>query len=102
VLKNFLLDWKSQPWHFDAEGSEKDRNPVVFDFTNETTGELEEWSKSSVLPYVNETDGIEMSSVHAHYDPSGGVHYLLGHMDGEPFRLPADGSQVEIKIEYVI
>jgi len=101
MLKNFLLSWKTQSWHFDVHPSDRDRLPIVYDFTSDVSGDLEPWASQSVVPFVNETDGVEAPTVHALYDPSGGVHYLLGHAyDSEPFRLPADGTQIEIKIDY--
>jgi hypothetical protein len=71
MLKNFLLSWKPESWNFDPDPDSRGR--YVFDFTEDTTGELQNWSMNSVLPFVNETDGRETATVHAKYDPSGSV-----------------------------
>jgi hypothetical protein len=103
-LKNFLLGCKSLSWQFDMERDTAtdgyDKRSFVFDFTEDTTGELQEWSRNSVLPFVNETNAKEKPTVHAYYDPGGSVHYLMGRHD-TAFLIPTDGSRVEIKIEYV-
>jgi hypothetical protein len=54
------------------------------------------------MVYANETDGHEVPSLWASHDPEGAVHYFLGHPfpDQGSLRLRADGSPVELKIDY--
>ena len=98
LLKNFVHSWECESWLYDAKMSSFD----VFDITDDQTGSLHEIARRNILVYANETDGHETPSIWATHDPEGAVHYNLGHSseDHEPFRLRANGTPVELKIDY--
>jgi hypothetical protein len=72
---------------------------IVFDPTDDKTGSLNDAAVKNPLVRVNETDGMEVPSVMADFDPCGGVQFFLGHGEeafGE-LRIPAD-EPLELKV----
>ena len=78
VLKNYIFNFEPERWSFSHL---KGDDSKAFDITDEETGTLHIPAKNNILPYVNETDGIETPSVRAEHSPEGSVHYVLGHSD---------------------
>lgn len=99
LFKNFIYQGECEVWSFDAVGCEAGR--LVFDITDDNTGELHNTARHNLVAYVNETNGKEIPSVKADHDPEGAVHYLLGHSEVSqgPLVIPM-GTWVEIKIDY--
>lgn len=98
IVKNFVHNWKSENWSFDASS---DKN-VIFDITEDHNGELNELAEKNVVVYTNETNGNEIASVLAKEDPEGAVHYYLGHSElGQGcLSIPSNGEEVELKLDY--
>jgi hypothetical protein len=98
IVKNFIHNWKSERWSF---GSNAD-DGLVFDITDDGTGELSDLAENNILVYVNETNGTEVPTVFAREDPEGAVHYYLGHSTSGNGRLliPNDGNELELKVDY--
>jgi hypothetical protein len=72
---------------------------LVFDITDDCTGELSDKARLSVLTYVNEISGAsEDSSVNCKVgvDPTGAIHFLVGNPDG----LSLDSREKELKTDY--
>jgi hypothetical protein len=101
LIKNFVHSLKCEERTFEL-GEGKDTDDFIFDITCDRTGDLHELAKRHITAYVNETNGVDVPTVHARHDPEGAVHYLLGHDEtpSGPFRLACDGSEIEIFIDY--
>jgi hypothetical protein len=104
LLKNFIHNWEPEGWCFDQAARHEVKHSHLFDITDNWTGDLHSLASQSVMVYVNETDGKPNSvpTVHASHDPAGAVHYLLGHGEKKhgKFRIPLNGEEIELKIDY--
>jgi hypothetical protein len=96
-VKNFVHHYKPEEWYFDARDTH-----YHLDITDDLTGDLHAGAMSHIPAYVNESNDDEKISILAQHDPEGSVHYLLGHSNQEQgtFHLPADGSEVELFVNY--
>jgi hypothetical protein len=98
LLKNFVHGGSCEEFFFDTLTGDEH----VLDITDDASGQLHTLAARHIPAYVNETDGHMTPTVFAGHDPEGAVHYLLGHHrenDG-PFKMPADGTEREIFIDY--
>jgi hypothetical protein len=104
LFKNFIHSWEPEGWTFDQAAHHKGKASNVFDITDDWSADLHSLARDNVTVYVNETDGKPTSipTVCAEHDPEGAVHYLLGHQEKEhgKFRLPLNGKEIELKIDY--
>jgi hypothetical protein len=104
LFKNFIHSWEPEGWTFDQAAHHKGKASNVFDITDDWSADLHSLARENVMVYVNETDGKPSSipTVWAEHDPAGAVHYLLGHQEKEhgTFRLPLNGEEIELKIDY--
>jgi hypothetical protein len=104
LLKNFIHNWEPEGWCFDQATRHEVKGSHVFDVTDNWTGDLHSLASQNVMVYVNETDGKTNSvpTVYAAHDPAGAVHYLMGHGEKKhgPFRIPLNGEEIELKIDY--
>lgn len=110
ALKNFIHKWYCEGYSFNrtlggsnySTGQEDDEGSL--DITDDWTGRVHEIARCSVMPYVNETNGLhnELATVRAELDPTGAVHYMMGYGEEShgTFCLPIDGTEVELKIDY--
>ena len=96
LVKNFIMGLKCEEWTFDAGPTQVS---YQFDITDDWTGELHDLAAQHIPAYVNESNMESLPSVHAEHDPEGVVHYLLGGRTNDLI-LPADGSKVELFINY--
>jgi hypothetical protein len=98
IVKEFVHNWKAEAWSFGSNG----KDDLVFDITDDDTGNLSKLAESNILVFTNETDGNETPSVFAKEDPEGAMHYYLGHSYLGQGRLviPNDGTEVELKVDY--
>ncbi len=98
IVKNFIHSWKSEKWSFASNGDES----LVFDITDDATGDLNNLAENNILVFTNETNGKEVPNVYTREDPEGAVHYYLGHSACGNGRLliPTDGSELELKVDY--
>ena len=99
IVKNFVHNWKSENWSFEAKGH---NGGLIVDITDDDTGNLSKVAENNILVYTNETNGIEIPTVFAKEDPEGAVHYYLGHSHSEQgcLSIPTDGTELELKIDY--
>jgi hypothetical protein len=98
VLKDFVTGGKCAVYSWECS-----RRAGVFDITNDRTGKLLEEARGSVLTYVNEIShpAREAPSMEVQHDPSGAIHYLLGHMDPHRDDLVLEyGKEVELMVDY--
>lgn len=103
LVKNIIHEFSCECYNFDESLHEKEGcSENVFDICDDISGGIHELGRRSVLPYVNEPLPGEAETVHAADDPSGAVHYMLGYYDSDhgEFRLPTDGKEVEIYVNY--
>ena len=99
AAKNLLFHSTSECWGFDPAPNERLLRGM-FDISDNVTGDVHPVAARSLFVYANETDGKEEEpSIYVQYDPSGAVHYLLGHSneDSGAFKLPL-GQEVELKV----
>ncbi|GKY97887.1 hypothetical protein MPSEU_000746700 [Mayamaea pseudoterrestris] len=94
--KNSIHNFKADTYAFGV--LDEDGSDFIDIGDNVRTGQLKETARCNILPFVNETDGIEIPCVIARRDPAGQMHYLLGHFRQE-FVLKVD-KPIEIKIDY--
>ncbi|GKY97888.1 hypothetical protein MPSEU_000746800 [Mayamaea pseudoterrestris] len=95
-LKDFIHKGKPGRYAFDVPAIGKQRR--VLDVSDDLTGDLNEAARRNILPYVNETDGIEIECIMALTDPANQIHYHLGHQFVE-FKIEP-GKQYEVKNDY--
>jgi hypothetical protein len=102
LLKNFIHNWEPEGWCFDQAARHEVKASHVFDITDNWTGDLHSLASQNVMVYVNETDGKSVPTVYAAHDPAGAVHYLMGHGEKKhgKFRIPLNGEEIELKIDY--
>jgi hypothetical protein len=101
LLKNFVHMWEAEGWSFDV--AHFDKQGGCFDITDDWTGELNSLARQNFVVYANETDGKnEVQTLVPNHDPEGNIHYFLGHAyeDDGAFQIPANGEEVELKIDY--
>jgi hypothetical protein len=98
IVKRFIHNKKSEKWSFEAFGDPR----LVFDITDDDTGNLSKLAEKNILVFTNETNGKDIPAVFAKNDPEGAMHYYLGHNDcGQgPLLIPTDGTEMELKIDY--
>ncbi len=98
IVKEFVHNWKAEAWSFGSNGKDN----LVFDITDDDTGNLSKMAESNILVFTNETDGNETPSVFAKEDPEGAMHYYLGHsyLGQGCLVIPNDGTEVELKVDY--
>ncbi len=98
IVKDFVHNMKTEKWSFEAFGDSR----LVFDITDDETGDLSKVAANNILVFSNETNGKETPTLFAKTDPEGAMHYYLGHSDCGQGRLliPADGSEIELKVDY--
>lgn len=104
LLKNFIHKFEPEGWAFNQAARHEGKASNVFDITDDWTGDLHSLASQNVMVYVNETDGKNSSipTVWAAHDPAGAVHYLMGHGEKKHgnFRIPLNGDEIELKIDY--
>jgi len=91
-IKNFIQSCKCEEWsHVQQDSGD------ILDITD-FTGDLHEFAKGTIFPYVKERNDGDCINVHREYDAEGSVHYLLGHASESqgPLIVPCDGSEVEV------
>jgi hypothetical protein len=95
-VKSFVHDFVPESYCFDAHYDSKD---VFIDITDDQTGQLHDLAKAGLMCRVNEVDEMDIPSVCADKDPSGAIHYYLGHdRDGcGDLKVPV-GSPFELKV----
>ncbi|KAI2500919.1 hypothetical protein MHU86_13526 [Fragilaria crotonensis] len=96
LVKNFIMGLKCEEWTFDAGQTPASHQ---LDITDDWTGELHEIAARRILPYMNECKVKDNPSVYAAHDPEGVLHYMLDARVSD-LTLPADGSMVELFINY--
>ena len=98
IVKNFVHEWKSENWSFDAKCSDG----LLLDITDDDTGDLSKVAEDNIVVFTNETDGNENATVVAKDDPEGAVHYYLGYSESGQGRLsiPTDGTELKLKVDY--
>jgi hypothetical protein len=96
-VKNFVHYYKPEKWYFDASDTR-----YHLDITDDVTGDLHAGAMSHIPTYVNESIDEGKVNIQAEHDPEGSVHYLLGHGNQAQgrFRVPTDGSEVELYVNY--
>jgi hypothetical protein len=103
-MKNFIHSWEPEGWCFDMATHHEVKASHVIDITDNWTGDLHSLASQNVMVYVNETDGKPNSipTIWASHDPAGAVHYLMGHGEKKhgKFRIPLNGEEIELKIDY--
>jgi hypothetical protein len=95
-VKSFIHDFAPESYCFDAHYDNKD---IFVDITDDHSGQLHDLAKASLMCRVNEIDEMEIPSVCADRDPSGAIHYYLGHdRDGcGDLKIPVD-TPFELKV----
>ena len=96
-VKNFIHSFDCEEFLFGPRES-----GFQLDITDDVSGKLHEDARKHIPAFVNETADDDKLCVLAEHDAEGSVHYLLGHArtsQGE-YTAPADGSQVELFINY--
>ena len=96
LVKNFIMGLKCEEWTFDAGQTPASHQ---FDITDDWTGELHEIAARRIPAYMNECKMEDNPSVCAAHDPEGVLHYMLDARVSD-LTLPADGSMVELFINY--
>lgn len=101
VLKNFIHEWECESYSFGAAQFRETarQSEDVLDITCDFTDDLHEDARNCIMPFVNETDGVEPPTIHAEHDPSGAVHHTLGNSE-ESLRLPMYPKEIEVKVDY--
>jgi len=99
LLKSLIHKGKCEEWSFSAQ---HEKGKMEIDITDDITGELHNLASANVICYANETDGQEFPTLRACHDPERSVHYLMGYSEkGQGrFRLPANGEELELKVDY--
>lgn len=97
TVKNFVHSNKCEEFSFGPKDT-----GFQLDITDDTTGELHDIAKARIHPYVNERKDEDGICIWAEHDVEGAVHLLLGHAkeSQKKFVVPADGSQVEVFMNY--
>eukprot|EP00980_Cylindrotheca_fusiformis_P000677 scaffold167_cov110-Cylindrotheca_fusiformis.AAC.5 len=102
-VKSYIHSYSPEGWSFDADSDDD----MIYDVTDDYSGNVSEQAKSRVLCYVNECNGDANPTVQTEFDPAGAVHFLLGVVDEQEtkFSIPTtttgdDGSGVEIFAHY--
>jgi hypothetical protein len=76
LLKEFIHTGSVKAWSFERASHESG----YIDLTDDWSGEVHEKAKNNLVALANETNGKnEIPSMFASHDPSGAVHYFLGH-----------------------
>lgn len=108
MVSSFIHEFEPESYSFDAPPTDNsDTSTSVYDISTFQNGtiRLSAIAQLHIPPYVNEQIRISVDEllqppeVHAHYDPQGSLHYLLGN-PLEHFRLKADGKEREIFVNY--
>mmetsp|Transcript_28887 Transcript_28887/g.61539 ORF Transcript_28887/g.61539 Transcript_28887/m.61539 type:complete len:638 (+) Transcript_28887:105-2018(+) len=74
IMKNYIHQLKTGRWAVVAG-----RDNIVYDITDDKTGELHDAASKRVLSYIRKCTKGERATIHARLDPSSGhVHYLFG------------------------
>jgi hypothetical protein len=98
VLKDFIHLGSAKSWSFERASHESG----YIDMTNDRTGGLHELASKNIISYANETNKKkETPSICSLYDPTGAIHYLLGHNYAcyGPLTIPV-GKLTELKVSY--
>lgn len=99
LIKSFIHKFKCESYVFDTRDHDD-----AYDITDDLTGTMHSEARKHIPPYVNETNEWRhrIPEVQAMYDPQGSLHYLLGYLETESksFKVPADGIEREIFIDY--
>ena len=84
IVKNYIHSLKCGRWGFLC-----DDDNIVYDLTDDTSGDLCESALSHSLSYTRKSNKSESPTIHARLDPFGKVHFLFG--------IPYQGSWPEFE-----
>lgn len=100
LFKDFILEHKPEKWHFESTS----QDGFVIDITDDGTGELHQKAFENPVVYANECDQGAIPSLSAHSDPTGAIHYMMGHVhpDEGKFRLVPSEAETRTWQELLI
>jgi hypothetical protein len=75
-VKSFIHEYEPESYCFESRYDEKE---IYIDITNDSDGNLHDFAKANLMCRINEISDGESPSVCADKDPSGSIHYYLGH-----------------------